>query len=97
MLNNKISKEQLGKISFEEAHEKLVAVRGIGNWTANYVLMKCLRHQDAFPIEDVGLHNALRQQLRMDRKPTIAEIKKLAQPWKGWRAYAVFYLWHSLL
>ena len=97
MAADEISKEQLSSLSFEDAHKKLVAIRGIGNWTANYVLMKCLRHQDAFPIEDAGLHNALKQQLGWDRKPTLAEIEKLAHPWIGWRAYAVFYLWQSLL
>jgi len=33
----------------------------------------------------------------MDRKPTMAEIEKLAKTWNGWRAYAVFYLWQALL
>ncbi len=92
-----LSKTALSKMTFEEAKTFLVTIRGIGNWTANYVIMKCLRHPDAFPLEDVGLHNALKKQLGLDQKPSLEKIKKLAGSWEGWRAYATFYLWQSLL
>jgi DNA-3-methyladenine glycosylase II len=78
-------------------HQTLVAIRGVGAWTADYVMMKCLHDPTAFPIADVGLHNALKQQLGLDRKPTIEEIKQFAINWEGWHAYATFYLWRSLL
>ena len=42
-------------------------IRGIGAWTADYVLMKCLQQPTAFPIADVGLHNALKIQLAFER------------------------------
>lgn len=69
---------------------------GFGPWTANYVMMRCLRDPSAFPIEDVGLHNALKQQLKLSEKPGLAEIRQLAAAWQGWEAYATFYLWRSL-
>lgn len=75
----------------------LLGIRGIGSWSANYVMMKCLHSQSAFPLADVGLHNALKAQLQLDRKPTPAEIMELAKNWEGWQAYATFYLWRSLL
>ncbi|WP_028563746.1 DNA-3-methyladenine glycosylase family protein [Paenibacillus pinihumi] len=81
---------------FAAAEKALVGIRGIGPWTANYVRMRCLRDPGAFPIGDVGLQNAVRAQLGMDRKPTTAELKDLFAPWSGWEAYATFYLWHSL-
>lgn len=42
-------------MNFKDAEKFLLKIRGIGPWTANYVLMRCLRFQTAFPIDDVGL------------------------------------------
>ncbi|RLQ94296.1 DNA-3-methyladenine glycosylase family protein [Falsibacillus albus] len=92
-----ISKERLKELNgYQQIHKALTALRGVGAWTADYVMMKCLLHPEAFPIADVGLHNAIKQQLKMDRKPTVEEIKIWTQNWRGWQAYAVFYLWRSL-
>lgn len=92
-----LSQEALRKLSFEEVKEKLVKIKGIGNWTANYSMMKSLKNYDAFPVEDVGLHNAVKTQYGLMAKPTIQELNKMAEKWKGWRGYATFYFWHSLL
>ncbi|MEM8907905.1 MAG: DNA-3-methyladenine glycosylase, partial [Bacteroidota bacterium] len=97
MHRGELNKVGLQALSFEAAKKRLIQIRGIGNWTANYVLMKSLRHPDAFPIEDAGLHNALKRQLGLERKPTLAEIQTMAKGWEGWQAYATFYLWQSLL
>ncbi|MBB6735667.1 DNA-3-methyladenine glycosylase 2 [Cohnella zeiphila] len=78
------------------AEKALVGIRGIGPWTANYVLMRCLRMTEAFPIDDVGLHQAIRHAAGMDRKPTRAELLAMAAGWAGWEAYATFYLWRHL-
>jgi DNA-3-methyladenine glycosylase II len=91
-----LSKEHLLLLEKEEARNFLLSIRGVGGWTADYVLMKCLKDPSAFPIADVGLHNALKTQLGLDRKPSIEEILKISAGWKGWEAYAVFYLWRSL-
>jgi len=50
-----VSKEKLSQLSFEEAKTELMMIKGIGNWTANYALMKTFRHPDAFPLEDAGV------------------------------------------
>lgn len=76
---------------------KLLEIRGVGRWTADYVLMKCFRLPSAFPIGDVGLHNALKIQLGLPQKPSLKEIEKIAAGWRGWEAYATFYLWRSLI
>ncbi|RAP78316.1 DNA-3-methyladenine glycosylase family protein [Paenibacillus montanisoli] len=93
----RLSKAQLLALNDWTAIEKtLTRIRGIGPWTANYVLMRCLRMPGAFPIEDVGLHNALKHVLKREDKPTIAEIKQLSSGWGDWKAYATFYLWRTL-
>jgi DNA-3-methyladenine glycosylase II len=95
--SGELTKEQLLKIGSVKAAEKmLVKIRGIGPWTANYVLMRCLRFPSAFPIDDVGLQNAIKLQLGMDKKPTKEELIKHSANWTGWESYATFYLWRFL-
>lgn len=95
--HQELTKAQLQTLSLEQAKEQLVQWKGIGNWTANYVLMKSLQMRDAFPIEDVGLHNALKKLMKLSQKPTLPAIEQWAKPWSGWRAYLTFYLWQTLL
>lgn len=97
MANGELTKEALQKQpDRQHVHKTLLSIRGVGAWTADYVMMKCLHDPAAFPIADVGLHLALKQLLGMQRKPTIDEIKEWATNWEGWQAYATFYLWRSL-
>ena len=95
-LDGTISKEKLKGLSLIDAKEKLMKIKGIGNWTANYALMKTFRHPDAFPLEDAALSNALRVFLQLDRKPTLNEIREVFVRYKDWEAYATIYLWRSL-
>lgn len=93
----KLTKKLLIEIQdYHEMQKLLMSIRGIGAWTADYVMMKCLHQTSAFPIADVGLHNALKNLLGFKEKPTIEEIKKYAANWEGWQAYATFYLWRTL-
>lgn len=97
MTNGELTKEMLlQEPTYEQAKKSLLGIRGVGPWTADYALMKCLHQSSAFPIADVGLHNALKVPLGLNRKPTIEEIKDVATNWQGWQAYATFYLWRSL-
>jgi DNA-3-methyladenine glycosylase II len=97
IVEGKLSKEMLLEAeNFIAAEKMLVSIRGIGPWTANYVLMRCLRLPSAFPIDDVGLHNAIKSVLEMQQKPTVAEIRILSAGWTNWEAYATFYLWRVL-
>ncbi|ANU21961.1 DNA-3-methyladenine glycosylase family protein [Planococcus donghaensis] len=95
MATGDLNKERL--LEEPDMESKLLEIRGVGAWSANYVMMKCLHDASAFPLADVGLHNALKFQLNMERKPTLAEITELSTNWSGWEAYATFYLWRSLL
>lgn len=81
---------------FASIEKQLTGIRGIGPWTANYVLMRCLRLPNAFPIADVGLHNSIKALTGSEAKPAISEIRQMAEGWKGWESYATFYLWRIL-
>lgn len=97
MENGELTKELLlQKKDYQQMQKSLMMIRGIGAWTADYVMMKCLHDASSFPVADVGLHNALKNLLGLERKPTIEEIKEYAVDWEGWQAYATFYLWRSL-
>jgi DNA-3-methyladenine glycosylase II len=91
-----ISKEKLQGLSLVEAKEELMKIKGVGNWTANYALMKTFRYPDAFPLEDVAIHNAIKNLKKMKVKPTLDQVKRIFKKYKGWEAYATLYLWKSL-
>ncbi|MFT4414514.1 DNA-3-methyladenine glycosylase family protein [Fredinandcohnia humi] len=97
MESGRLTKELLlQKQDVHQVRKSLMLIRGIGAWTADYVMMKCLHQASAFPIADVGLHNALKNLFGHKEKPTIDEIEEYATNWGGWQAYATFYLWRSL-
>lgn len=94
---NAISKQKLLlEKDYQGIHNTLTAIRGIGSWTADYSILKCMSINTAFPIADVGIHNGLKLLLNRDEKPSIEEIKKMADKWKGWESYATFYIWRCL-
>ena len=66
--------------------QKLTAIRGIGDWTAQYIAMRALRWPDAFPAADHGVMKALNCR-------TAAQARQAAHAWRPWRAYAVMHLW----
>ncbi len=91
-----ISKEKLRGLPLQEAKEILMSIKGVGNWTANYAMMKTFRYPDAFPLEDAGIHNAIKNLKGMKKKPSLDQVKQIFRNYKGWEAYATLYLWKSL-
>ena len=77
----------------EAARERLLAIRGIGPWTADYIAMRALGHPDAFLPTDLGVRHAVG---RLGRAADPATLRRLAEPWRPYRAYAVHRLWASL-
>lgn len=71
--------------------DRLKALPGIGEWTAQYVAMRALREPDAFPAADIGLQRAL--MAANGRRPSAGELLSMAERWRPWRAYAAQYLW----
>ena len=74
---------------FNEAINRLKSIRGIGDWTAQYVALRALRSPDAFPAADLGL-------LKAAHAGTPKELGRQAENWRPWRGYAALLLWHSL-
>lgn len=92
-----ISKMQLMALpTLADRQKALVALKGIGIWTANYALMKSLRAPDAIPHGDVGLLQALVSHGIMKDRKDLAAAERLYKKFKGWESYLVLYLWRSL-
>lgn len=94
--SGELSTAMIASLPFDQAKEKLMSVKGIGNWTANYGLMKTFRYPEAFPLEDAGLHNAIKNKLGLRSKPSLKRVKTIFRRYRGWEAYATLYLWKSL-
>lgn len=77
----------------EEVEARLLALPGIGPWTASYVAMRALSDPDAFLPADLGVRRAA-EALGLDATPR--RLVAHAERWRPWRAYAVLYLWQSL-
>jgi AraC family transcriptional regulator, regulatory protein of adaptative response / DNA-3-methyladenine glycosylase II len=76
--------------TIDDAIARLRSIRGIGEWTAQYIALRALRETDAFPASDVGL---LRGAARGSTRPTPADLLQRSEPWRPWRAYAAQHLW----
>jgi AraC family transcriptional regulator of adaptative response / DNA-3-methyladenine glycosylase II len=76
--------------SLEEAVDRLKALPGIGEWTAQYIALRGMREPDAFPAADVGLLRALADEAGL--RPTAAQLLERAEAWRPWRAYAAQHL-----
>jgi AraC family transcriptional regulator of adaptative response / DNA-3-methyladenine glycosylase II len=74
-----------------ETHKRLVQIPGIGEWTAQYIAMRGLGQPDTFMAGDLGVRRALAD--ASGNLPTPQQAAALAEAWRPWRAYAVFYLW----
>jgi AraC family transcriptional regulator of adaptative response / DNA-3-methyladenine glycosylase II len=74
----------------QDAIARLRRIRGVGEWTAQYIALRALRETDAFPASDIGL---LRGAADAGVRPTPAVLLRRAEPWRPWRAYAAQHLW----
>jgi AraC family transcriptional regulator of adaptative response / DNA-3-methyladenine glycosylase II len=81
--------EPLG--SSEENIAQLRSIRGIGPWTAQYIVLRALRDPDAFPATDLGILRAAANLVGVTA--TAPQLIQRAEAWRPWRAYAAQYLW----
>jgi len=96
-VNNKLSKSILINCkNKKERFEKLTSVKGIGVWTANYVMMKTMRDMSCITYGDSGLNRALYNIFKTEKKPTQNEVDIIFRKFKNWESYLNFYLWRTL-
>ena len=83
--------------SDDEIIRELTAIKGVGTWTVQMILMFTLHRPDVFPIDDLAIQQAIQQlyQLPNEKKALRQTMQATAAPWQPWRCYACYYLWSS--
>jgi AraC family transcriptional regulator of adaptative response / DNA-3-methyladenine glycosylase II len=79
--------------SLDDAVARLRAIRGVGEWTAQYIALRQLREPDAFPASDIALIRAIAKQ--EGRGYSSTELLSRADCWRPWRSYAAQHLWSA--
>lgn len=92
--SGEVELNKIDKLTNEEIIQELVAVKGIGPWTAEMFLMFSLVRPDVFPIDDLGIRNGMKKLLKKDIQPE--QMVKFATRWKPWRTVASWYIWRSM-
>jgi len=75
--------------------ERLTAVRGIGRWTAEMLLIFRLGRPDVLPVDDYGLRHGFAVAFRKRELPTPKELARYGERWAPWRSVASWYLWRA--
>ncbi|WP_101846161.1 DNA-3-methyladenine glycosylase [Halobacillus sp. Marseille-P3879] len=91
-----INLKELSLRSNQEVINNLTKIRGIGAWTAENWLMFGVGRENLLPKADIGIQNALKKYLNMDRKPTIEEMEYFSTGWDPFKSYASLTLWRSI-
>jgi DNA-3-methyladenine glycosylase II len=87
--------DKLGRLSDERVIAELVAVKGLGVWSAQMFLMFHLRRPDVLPVGDLGIRRAIMVAYELDGLPAPAEMERIAEPWRPHRSLACLVLWRS--
>ncbi len=90
----RLNLDVLAEEDADAAHHTLIALHGIGPWTADIYLLFCLGHGDAWPAGDLALQEAMRIGLGLKARPSVKEMHPLAEPWRPLRGAAA-HLWWS--
>jgi 3-methyladenine DNA glycosylase/8-oxoguanine DNA glycosylase len=88
--------EALPQLPAAEVVALLTALKGIGPWTAQYVLLRGCGHLDGLPLGDSALATAVQRTFGLAARPTGRELEALLEPFRPWRSLATHHLWASL-
>ena len=96
LLSGELELDRLDELSDEEAIEEIVAVRGLGRWTAEMFLLFHLERPDILSGGDLGIRKAVQIEYGLDEMPTPERVLEIGEPWSPHRSLASLYLWESL-
>jgi DNA-3-methyladenine glycosylase II len=96
VLSGELELERLDQLDDEVVIAELVAVKGLGTWTAHMFLMFHLQRPDVLPVGDLGVRRAIERAYGLNDLPDAATIERIAEPWRPHRTLACRYLWRSL-
>jgi 3-methyladenine DNA glycosylase/8-oxoguanine DNA glycosylase len=88
--------DRLDELSDEDAISEIVAVRGLGQWTAEMFLLFHLERPDVLSGGDLGIRKAVRIEYGLEGMPAPERVLEIGEPWRPHRSLASLYLWESL-
>ncbi|HYM45668.1 MAG TPA: DNA-3-methyladenine glycosylase 2 family protein [Solirubrobacteraceae bacterium] len=95
-LSGELELERLDDLDDEAVIAELVAVKGLGTWTAHMFLMSHLERPDVLPVGDLGIRRAIERAYELEGLPDATTMEAIAAPWRPHRTLACRYLWRSL-
>ena len=96
VLDGSLELDRLEQLPDEEVIAELVAVKGIGDWSAHMFLMFQLGRPDVIAPGDLGIRRGIQITYGLAEMPTPAEVVELAERWRPYRTAACMYLWRSI-
>ena len=96
VLDGSLELHKLGRLSDDKVIAELVAVKGLGVWTAHMFLMFHLQRRDVLAVGDLGIRKAMMLVYGLSVLPAPAEMEAIAAPWRPHRTLACRFLWASL-
>ncbi len=96
VLDGALELDRLDELPDDEVIAELVAVRGLGTWSAHMFLMFHLGRPDVLPVGDLGIRRAVMVRYDLPELPGPVEMERIAEPWRPHRTLACRFLWRSL-
>ncbi len=96
IVSGELDLQSLHDLPDDEVIEQIVAVKGLGRWSADMFLMFHLGRKDVLPVGDLGVCRGVDRAYGLPEIPDAETLQSLARPWSPHRTLASFYLWESL-
>jgi len=96
VLEGELELDRLEELGDEEVIEEIVAVRGLGVWTAEMFLLFHLERPDVLSGGDLGIRKAIQVEYGLEEMPAPTKVIEIGEPWRPHRSLASLYLWESL-
>ncbi len=96
MLDGRLELQRLDEMTDAAVRAQLIAVRGIGPWTADLFLIGQLGRQDVLPSGDLGLRHAIQAEYHLDHVPSPKEVDAMGERWRPYRTLATAYLYEAI-
>ncbi len=97
-LNTPYDADHFRQLDDEEIIRELTSIKGVGKWTVEMILMFTLKRPDVFPVDDLGIRNAMVKHylLKEQGRELTTKMLEIAERWRPYRSYASYLLWRSL-
>ena len=97
IIEGRLNLDDLSTLPDDVVRERLMAIKGIGRWTAEVYMMMVLHRHDLFPTGDIALLNSMKEIKGLSKNTTKEGIEALASAWQPYRTVAAYLLWHNYL